>query len=835
MADNTRGEDWLAGQVAGFAADRPHWKTYGAWLETQLQAAADAADVAAIVQARAKTVASFAEKAIRKQHKYADPRHQLTDLCGARVIVASLEELAPICEFIESSFLIDRENSLDQRSQLRPREFGYRSVHYVVAPKPGSADVPPEIWQRKAEIQVRTILQHGWADIGHDRLYKRSFQIPESWDRDAGRIAAMLEEADEMFGRIIRQVDPYHVSAESAVVGSARAAEDELQLLRTTLAHCGSPPPRNLLIRFGRLALALHHDDLVMQWLDPHLGWGDPHLLYCCGQARCRQFAGQITAPAYEQGLSELRQASALLPREAGFQLAYAEAAREADPAGSERAIEAAFHVAPTDPQVLVAFMRLQVRLTGNVTFVRLLTPLVRSAMTTAKELVDAGINRSLNGLLLAEMLGLLGNFEQSLATAIDALGVAHSSDLLLDSEQAWHRLETATAGIAVATNHWLTLRRLVSLVGAVKFQDPELLHAMETWTTPGIAQPSRPVVMLTGGCSAEATLQIAPFHSLLRESLADFGGTLISGGTTAGISGIAGELQASAGTTLSTRGYLPGHLPPFVQPDSRYRELYRTTGSDFSGLEIVQSWIDLVARGIAPRQVSVLGLNGGPLAAFEYRLGLVLGATVGIVQGSGRAADQILNDKAWSDQVLPLPADVATLKVFCKKTALPLFLENQRDALGRVIHAEYRQQQQARQSVADPSMSEWEQLPADLRASNLAQADDIGFKLQALGLAVQQVTDRPVQLYEFSPEQIERLAELEHARWNVERLQAGWRFAKERDTARRQSPYLVSWNDLSEEVRQWDRQAVALIPQLLRDAGYEITSVWNGDAERCG
>ena len=72
-----------------------------------------------------------------------------------------------------------RSNSEDVSQRLRPTEFGYRSVHYIVSGRSAEARTPAsrspcpeEILGLKAEIQVRTLLEHAWADIGHEMTYK---------------------------------------------------------------------------------------------------------------------------------------------------------------------------------------------------------------------------------------------------------------------------------------------------------------------------------------------------------------------------------------------------------------------------------------------------------------------------------------------------------------------------------------------------------------------------------------------------------------------------------------------------------------------------------------
>ena len=114
----------------------------------------------ALIEARAKSVASFAEKILRKRKAYmhpkgtlpADPWLRMTDLCGGRVIAQTSDQVRAVCQFIEEAFAIDWSNSEDVSQRLRPTEFGYRSVHYIVLIDPKklrtagvTIAVPPEI------------------------------------------------------------------------------------------------------------------------------------------------------------------------------------------------------------------------------------------------------------------------------------------------------------------------------------------------------------------------------------------------------------------------------------------------------------------------------------------------------------------------------------------------------------------------------------------------------------------------------------------------------------------------------------------------------------------
>ena len=95
-----------------------------------------------------------------------------------------------------------------------------------------------------------------------------------------------------------------------------------------------------------------------------------------------------------------------------------------------------------------------------------------------------------------------------------------------------------------------------------------------------------------------------------------------------------------------------------------------------------------------------------------------------------------------------------------------------------------------------------WEELSETLRNSNRDQAADIVSKLRAISCDIAPAENGRVSV-EFSSEEIERLAELEHERWEAERRLDGWTLGPTKDPVAKRSPYLVPWEDLSQEVRR--------------------------------
>ncbi|GFO66333.1 hypothetical protein GMPD_42520 [Geomonas paludis] len=153
------------------------------------------------IESRTKEVESFQQKMLKPEKKYNDPIHQITDLCGIRVIVYYVDDLMRVGDLLEKEFVVDLDNSSDRGSLLKPNEFGYRSHHYIISLKESRSSLPE--WQTfssiKAEIQVRTVLQHAWAAISHALQYKNNEEVPIELARKLFRVSGLLELADEEF------------------------------------------------------------------------------------------------------------------------------------------------------------------------------------------------------------------------------------------------------------------------------------------------------------------------------------------------------------------------------------------------------------------------------------------------------------------------------------------------------------------------------------------------------------------------------------------------------------------------------------------------------------
>ena len=154
------------------------------------------------------------------------------------------------------------------------------------------------------------------------------------------------------------------------------------------------------------------------------------------------------------------------------------------------------------------------------------------------------------------------------------------------------------------------------------------------------------------------------------------------------------------------------------------------------------------------------------------------------------------------------------------------LLLGGTYEILAQATHEEHVQaQERAGDTVeTNPSLVAWDDLPETLKESNRDQASHIAVKLAAVGCAIIPWADWDAASFKFTPEEVELLAKMEHDRWNGDRLRNGWTYAPgEKDIDKKTSPYLVPWDDLSEEIKELDRVPVRGMAGFLARAEFQI------------
>jgi len=181
------------------------------------------------VSGRTKEVASTEEKIRRK--KYTQPELQLTDLSGIRVITFLETQVKEISNIIGATFDIDHKNSFDRASILGDDRMGYRSTHFVCTlghSRKGLLEYDA-LSELKFEVQIRTVLQHAWAELAHDRSFKLGTGLPAKIQRKLNLYSGMLEIVDGAFDEIARDVEAY--KSEIATKTASQLSDTELNSL----------------------------------------------------------------------------------------------------------------------------------------------------------------------------------------------------------------------------------------------------------------------------------------------------------------------------------------------------------------------------------------------------------------------------------------------------------------------------------------------------------------------------------------------------------------------------------------------------------------------------
>jgi hypothetical protein len=153
------------------------------------------------------------------------------------------------------------------------------------------------------------------------------------------------------------------------------------------------------------------------------------------------------------------------------------------------------------------------------------------------------------------------------------------------------------------------------------------------------------------------------------------------------------------------------------------------------------------------------------------------------------------------------------------------LLLRVTREQLAQALHEEYLRVAAAAGDTpaTNAAMVPWSRLPEAMRESNRREADHIAAKLHAVGCGLGPLTDWDADAFAFTPDEVERLAEMEHARWLDEQRALGWTTGSHKDEVKRTNPLLVPWAELAPDRRTQLHNVIRRLPRLLADAGFQI------------
>jgi ppGpp synthetase/RelA/SpoT-type nucleotidyltranferase len=648
-----RNRDEIERQVNLFRQCRESYVRYADTLGTILRRIVRDISTEGIVQTRAKTITSYAEKIQRpgKAQQYGDnPIENLTDLCGGRIILPTLDHVKACCRLVEENFSIQWEDSEDKLELLAVSEFGYLSNHYIVQIDPESSyasdlDLPEEVLALKAEIQVRTFLQHAWTVIHHDYIYKPHFKIPENLHRQFYRIAAILEDADNEFVSALGSLKVYEENYGAYMT----AQEINDQIDRLILVYENAPDKSqeaDLVLRIAKLARSVARWDISTHVLSGLVDSQNAAVLRELGIAQYKAHSSNPEGAEYKKGQQYLEKAIALDPADTDALTSLGGSWKGTDLEKALHYYGLAFDINSDDPYTALNFFIARLILDENTGAIQSSKPVIRNLINISKRQISYGINVPWAHFNHGLFSLLTGNLDESLNNYL--LGARFCTAQWMISTHL-----NDLDGLSVVDSDLPALRlvrHLMLLFLAARFGDGDATRRLKKDFGIKEKNLATPLVVVAGSTDS-AKEELGDF---LRDSLIgafrSFEGVIISGSTVAGVCSLVGDVQKKYPKSIRALGYIPKELPANVEVDKRFSAIHRTSGSGFSVLEALQYWADIVLNQIGPGDVKLLGIGGGAISAFEYRLALALGAQVGILSKSTGSASELLRESIWKE-----------------------------------------------------------------------------------------------------------------------------------------------------------------------------------------
>ncbi|WP_028280133.1 hypothetical protein [Arthrobacter sp. H5] len=155
------------------------------------------------VDCRVKESPSLESKLLRRQDdghpKYPDGFSQIDDVIGARVITFLESEVTRAIDSLTGAYkVIERVNKTAE--QKEKGAFGYSGQHLILEIDPQNTPGGcHNIKGQRSEVQIRTILQHAWAEFEHDVRYKNVGTAPPEINRAFTLASGLIELAGEQF------------------------------------------------------------------------------------------------------------------------------------------------------------------------------------------------------------------------------------------------------------------------------------------------------------------------------------------------------------------------------------------------------------------------------------------------------------------------------------------------------------------------------------------------------------------------------------------------------------------------------------------------------------
>jgi ppGpp synthetase/RelA/SpoT-type nucleotidyltranferase len=153
---------------------------------------------------RLKQSKSYLYKALYRKKEYTNPLIDIEDKVGTRIVLLKSDDIEKAADIILNHTEWDAKitKNLTDEIENKPKLFDYQSMHLVVKPKEDKGYNNEIKDLLTCEIQIRTLLQHAFAEISHDSTYKGPYKNDKEILRHLAKSMALMEATDDYFCQI---------------------------------------------------------------------------------------------------------------------------------------------------------------------------------------------------------------------------------------------------------------------------------------------------------------------------------------------------------------------------------------------------------------------------------------------------------------------------------------------------------------------------------------------------------------------------------------------------------------------------------------------------------
>jgi ppGpp synthetase/RelA/SpoT-type nucleotidyltranferase len=198
--------------IQSFEAIRPALEAWGAHVDETLMQVLEKLDhenhVKIYPKHRVKNSNSFLAKALYRKKTYTNYLLEIEDKVGTRVVLLKSDDIYLAAKLIldSTAWSAKTTKNLKEIIEEKPNEFDYQSVHIVVRPNEGQWDSTIQLDYLTCEIQIRTLLQHAFAEVSHDSTYKGPYKNDKEIMRKLAKSMALMEATDDYFCSIFEMM-----------------------------------------------------------------------------------------------------------------------------------------------------------------------------------------------------------------------------------------------------------------------------------------------------------------------------------------------------------------------------------------------------------------------------------------------------------------------------------------------------------------------------------------------------------------------------------------------------------------------------------------------------